>query len=79
MTASEVIDAKASYESSQEEQVRTMESQCYQILLIGEDFSLTQIYAQMLQDAEDPSFVVEKETSWQSALARLALGAPDLP
>lgn len=56
-----------------------MQSQCYQILLIGEDSSLTQTYVQMLQDAEDPSFVVEKETSWQSALARFALGAPDLP
>lgn len=56
-----------------------MQSQCYQILLIGEDFSRTQTYVQMLQDAEDASFVVEKETNWQSALARFALGAPDLP
>lgn len=56
-----------------------MQSQCYQILLIGEDFSRTQTYAQMLQDAEHASFVVEKETNWQSALARFALAAPDLP
>src|SRR5690348_4854786 len=56
-----------------------MQSQSYQILLIGEDPSRTQAYAQMLQDAEDASFEVERETNWQSTLERLAMGAPDMP
>jgi PAS domain S-box-containing protein len=73
------MDAKASPESSQEKQVGAMQSQSYQILLIGEDPSRTQVYAQMLQEVEDASFDVEKEKNWQSALERFALGAPDLP
>ena len=56
-----------------------MQSKCYQILLIGEDPSRTQTYTQMLQEAEDASFEVAKETNWQSTLERLAMGAPDLP
>ena len=56
-----------------------MQSQSYQVLLIGEESSRTQAYAQMLQDAEDASFNAEKETNWQSALSRFAKGAPDLP
>src|SRR5215467_9177679 len=55
-----------------------MQSQCYQILVIGKDLARTQTYVQMLRDAEGGSFVVEKETNWQSAVARFALGAPDL-
>ena len=73
------IDAKASPESSQEKQVEAMQSKCYQILLIGEDPSRTQTYTQMLQETEDASFEVAKETNWQSTLERLAMGAPDLP
>src|SRR5689334_6848325 len=56
-----------------------MQSQPYQILLIGEDPSRTKAYAQMLQDAEDASFEVAKETNWQSTLERLAMGVPDGP
>lgn len=56
-----------------------MQSQSHQILLIGEDSSRTQAYLQMLQEAEEPSFEVRKETTWQSALQRLAIGAPDAP
>ena len=56
-----------------------MQAQSYQILLIGEDPSRTHTYVQMLQEAEDASFEVAKETNWQSALSRFALGAPDLP
>jgi two-component system, cell cycle sensor histidine kinase and response regulator CckA len=56
-----------------------MQSQPYQILLIGEDPSRTKAYAQMLQDAEDASFEVAKETNWQSTLERLAMGVPDWP
>lgn len=72
-------NAKASTESSLEKQVGAMQSRSYQILLIGEDPSRTQAYAQMLQDAEDPDFEVETETSWPSGLERFAKGAPDLP
>ena len=56
-----------------------MQSQRYQILLIGEDPSRTQIYVEMLQGAEDASFVVGKETNWQSALSRFASAKPDSP
>jgi len=56
-----------------------MQSQSYRILLIGEDLSRTQAYAQMLQDVEETSFEIQKETTWQSALLRLAIGAPDAP
>ncbi|HKW64170.1 MAG TPA: response regulator [Candidatus Acidoferrum sp.] len=56
-----------------------MQSQSYQILLIGEDSSRTQAYARMLQDAQDAPFEVETETNWPSAVSRFALGAPDLP
>jgi two-component system cell cycle sensor histidine kinase/response regulator CckA len=56
-----------------------MQSQSYQILLMGEDPSRTEAYAQMLQDAEDASFEVAKETNWQSTLERLAMGVPDWP
>src|SRR5260370_3915770 len=56
-----------------------MQSQSYQILLIGEDVSRTQAHAQMLQDAEDASFDVVKETNWQSALQQFASGTLDLP
>src|SRR5215472_1019722 len=58
---------------------QTMQSQRYQILLIGEDPSRTQIYVEMLQGAEDASFVVGKETNWQSALSRFASAKPDSP
>ncbi|HKD50014.1 MAG TPA: ATP-binding protein [Candidatus Acidoferrum sp.] len=56
-----------------------MQSQSYRVLLIGEDPSQAQAYMQMLQNAEAASFEVRTETNWQSALARFALGAPDLP
>ena len=56
-----------------------MQSESYQILIIGEDPSRTQAFAQMLHEAEEASFEVVKETNWQSALERFALGAPDLP
>ena len=56
-----------------------MQSQSYQVLLIGEDSSRTEAYDQMLQGAEDASFYVTKETNWPSALPRFAKSAPDLP
>lgn len=56
-----------------------MQSRSYRILLIGEDPFRTEIYAQMLQDAEDASFSVEKETNWKSVSSRFASSAPDLP
>jgi len=56
-----------------------MQSQSYQILLIGEELSRTQAHAQMLQEVDGVSFEIEKNTNWQSALQRLASGAPDLP
>ena len=70
-------NSPASLESREEQQVGAMQSQSYQILLIGEDPSQAQAYAQMLQDAEDISFKVEKEANWQSALSRFVSGAPD--
>ena len=72
-------NAKASPESSQEKQVEAMQSQSYQILLIGEHPSRAQAYAQMLQEAEDASFEVEKETNWQSGLTRIASRASERP
>jgi len=54
-----------------------MQSQCYQILFIEEDPSRTPAHAQMLHEAEESSFEVVKETNWQSALQRMASGAPD--
>jgi len=54
-----------------------MQSQSYQILLIGEDTSRTQAYMQMLQGAVGVSFEVEKKSNWQAALSRLVSGAPD--
>lgn len=77
MTASQIL--KASPESRQEKQVGAMQSQSYQILLIGEDSSRTEAYPQMLQDADGPSFDVEKQTNWQSALSRFVSCAPDSP
>lgn len=56
-----------------------MQSQSYQILLIGEDSSRTQVYAQRLQEAEGASFEIQKAANWQSASQRLAIGAPDTP
>src|SRR5215472_5202729 len=54
-----------------------MQSQSYQVLLIGEDLSRTKAYVQLLQDAEGVSFNVRTETNWQSALQGLVSGAPD--
>ena len=79
MTASFILNAKASPESSQEKQVGAMQSQSYQILLIGGDPFRTLAYAQKLREAEDAAFGVEKEASWQSAMSRFALSAPDSP
>lgn len=56
-----------------------MQARSYRILLIEEDPSRSQTYEQMLRDAKDASFDVQKETSWPSALQRLAIGAPDTP
>ena len=53
-----------------------MQAQSFQILLIGEDSSRKQAYAQMLQDAEDVHFDVQNETKW---LSRFASSAPYLP
>ena len=73
------MNAKASPEPSQEKQVGAMQSQSYQILLIGEDPSRAEVYTQMLQEAKEASFEVRKERTWQSALQRLAISAPDSP
>jgi PleD family two-component response regulator len=69
---------KAGPESSQEKQVGIMQSQCYQVLIIGEGPSQAQAYVQMLHDVEGASFDVKTETNWQSALQRFVSGAPDL-
>ena len=79
MTASQIHDATASPESSQEKQVEAMHSRSYRVLLIAEDPSRTQAYIQMLQDAEDISFEVETKTNWPSALSQFVSSAPDWP
>lgn len=56
-----------------------MQSQSHRILLIAEDSSRTRTYLQMLQDAEDASFEVERKTNWQAALSRFVSCAPDWP
>lgn len=79
MIAKFFSNSQPSFESSEEKQVRAMQSQSYQVLLIGEDISRTQAYVQMLQDAEGLSFEVKAETNWQTALSRFVSGAPDWP
>lgn len=53
-----------------------MPAQSFQILLIGEDPTRTQAYAQMLQDAEDVHFDIQNEAKW---LSQFASSAPHLP